>query len=99
MDLSILFSDLSKQLSEKYDLPLKTGFNSSRGFYLQLQLNRDQDMDTKSLPSEFIKVTKIKSTITCSTVDLVRNIRCPLLYGDFTHLQEKHKMSSLYVTY
>ena len=68
----VQFSEMIKQLGEKHKLPLKTGFNATRGFFVQLTLNRDQDVDLKSLPSEFLKAVKVKSVISFTTVDLVR---------------------------
>ena len=67
----VRFAEMIKQLGEKHKLPLKTGFNATRGFFVQLTLNRDQDVDLKSLPSEFLKAVKVKSVISFTTVDLV----------------------------
>lgn len=60
-----------KQLGEKHNLPLKTGFNATRGFFVQLTLNRDQEIDLKTLPSEFLKAVKVRSMVSFTTVDLV----------------------------
>ena len=60
-----------KQLGEKHSLPLKTGFNATRGFFVQLTLNRDQDIDLKTLPNEFLKAVKVRSVVSFTTVDLV----------------------------
>ena len=60
-----------KQLGEKHNLPLKTGFNGTKGFFVQLALNRDQHIDHKTLPSEFLKVVKVRSAVCFTTVDLV----------------------------
>lgn len=60
-----------KQLGEKHNLPLKTGFNGTKGFFVQLTLNRDQHIDLKTLPSEFIKAVKVRSAVCFTTVDLV----------------------------
>ncbi|XP_074639659.1 mutS protein homolog 4-like [Acropora palmata] len=65
-------TEMIKQLGEKHKLPLKTGFNATRGFFVQLTLNRDQDVDLKSLPSEFLKAVKVKSVISFTTVDLIK---------------------------
>lgn len=70
----VQFAEMIKQLGEKHKLPLKTGFNATRGFFVQVTLNRDQDVDLKSLPSEFLKAVKIKSVISFTTVDLVRYV-------------------------
>ena len=64
-------SEMIKQLGEKYNLPLKTGFNGTKGFFVQLTLNRDQHIDLKTLPSEFLKAVKVRSAVCFTTVDLV----------------------------
>lgn len=60
-----------KQLGEKHNLPLKTGFNGTKGFFVQLTLNRDQQIDLNTLPSEFLKAVKVRSAVCFTTVDLV----------------------------
>ena len=60
-----------KQLGEKHNLPLKTGFNGTKGFFVQLTLNRDQHIDLKTLPGEFLKAVKVRSAVCFTTVDLV----------------------------
>ncbi|EDO35291.1 predicted protein [Nematostella vectensis] len=65
-------TDLIKQLAEKYELPLKVGFNNTRGFFIQMQLSKEQDVDTSSLPGELIKVSKVKNNLTFSTGDLIK---------------------------
>lgn len=60
-----------KQLGEKHKLPLKTGFNGTKGFFVQLTLNRDQQIDLNTLPSEFLKAVKVRSAVCFTTVDLV----------------------------
>ena len=60
-----------KQLGEKHNFPLKTGFNATRGFFIQLTVNRDQDVDLSSLPSEFLQVVKVQGVVSFTTVDLV----------------------------
>ena len=65
------FAEMIKQLGEKHNLSLKTGFNATRGFFVQLNLNRDQDIDLKTLPSEFLKAVKARSVVSFTTVDLV----------------------------
>ena len=71
--MSAAFAEMIKQLGEKHNLPLKTGFNATRGFFVQLTLNRDQDIDLKSLPGEFLKTVKARSVVSFTTVDLVSN--------------------------
>ncbi|XP_068717074.1 mutS protein homolog 4-like [Montipora capricornis] len=65
-------TEMIKQLGEKHNLPLKTGFNATRGFFVQLTLNRDQDIDLKSLPGEFLKTVKARSVVSFTTVDLIK---------------------------
>ena len=69
--LLINVAEMIKQLGEKHNLPLKTGFNATRGFFIQLTVNRDQDVDLSSLPSEFLKVVKVRGVVSFTTVDLV----------------------------
>ncbi|XP_041573138.1 mutS protein homolog 4 isoform X10 [Taeniopygia guttata] len=46
------------QLAEKYSLPMKTGFSSARGFFIQM--NADcSTLPNGQLPSEFTKITYI----------------------------------------
>ena len=59
-----------KQLGEKHDLPLKPAYNTTRGFYAQMQIN-DQAFSMESLPSQFIKVVKTKNVLAFTTADLV----------------------------
>ena len=63
--------ELTQQLSEKYELPLKTGYNSTRGFHLTLYCGGKEGYSIKTLPAEFIKKTKQKNTITFTVADLV----------------------------
>ncbi|KAL9955943.1 hypothetical protein ACROYT_G037348 [Oculina patagonica] len=65
-------TEMIKQLGEKHNLPLKTGFNGTKGFFVQLTLNRDQHIDLKTLPSEFLKAVKVRSAICFTTVDLIK---------------------------
>nr|AAQ20794.1 MutS homolog 4 variant theta 1 [Mus musculus] len=43
------------QLAEKYSLPLRTSFSSSRGFFIQMTTDCAA-LSSDQLPSEFIKV-------------------------------------------
>ena len=60
-----------KQLGEKHDLPLKTAYNTMRGFYAQMYLN-NRDIVIEDLPSQFIKVVRVKNVLAFTTADLVR---------------------------
>ncbi|XP_072275595.1 mutS protein homolog 4 [Pyxicephalus adspersus] len=57
------------QLSDKYNLPLRTSFSTARGFFIQM--NADGSMQ-QSLPAEFIKVARVKNTYSFTTVDLIK---------------------------
>ena len=64
-----------QQLSERYRLPLKTSYNTARGFFIQLHAGAGEGggvghTSLESLPSEFIKLSKQKSTLSFVTADL-----------------------------
>lgn len=63
--------ELANQLSKQFNLPLKTTYNCSRGFYLQLATN-GTDITTETLPGMFLKVTKTKNTLSFTTNDLIK---------------------------
>ena len=78
---------ITDQLADKYNLPLKSGFNNTRGFYLQLFTGntavrkgkgRGQRKDSAvgmtadQLPAEFIKVARLKNTLSFTTMDLIK---------------------------
>ena len=65
-----------KQLGEKHNLPLKTAYNTTRGFYAQMNLN-NRDVPVEDLPSQFIKVVKVKNVLAFTTADLV-SILCDI---------------------
>ncbi|OCT84771.1 hypothetical protein XELAEV_18022929mg [Xenopus laevis] len=77
---------LISQLSEKYNLPLKTSFNTTRGFFIQM--NIDANMSTTyQLPSEFVKVTRIKNSCCFTTVDILKlNERCQGSLREIYHM-------------
>ncbi|XP_069798495.1 mutS protein homolog 4 [Narcine bancroftii] len=60
-----------KQLGEKYNLPLKTSFNTTRGFFIQLSCE-GTSFQNGQLPSEFMKVTFLKNTYNFTTPDLIK---------------------------
>ncbi|CAK8673692.1 unnamed protein product [Clavelina lepadiformis] len=60
-------NDLIRQLSEKHDLPLKSSFNGTRGFHIQMPAPKQ----SSSFPEDFIKVTKTKKTWSFTTNDLM----------------------------
>lgn len=56
--VSVMYSSgtgLVDQLGEKYGLPLRTSFNTTRGFFIQMRLEGFGLRDGQ-LPGEFIKV-------------------------------------------
>ena len=68
-------SGLVHQLSERYRLPLKTSYNTARGFFIQLYAGACEGggaghASLESLPSEFIKLSKQKNTLSFVTADL-----------------------------
>ncbi|XP_046863669.1 mutS protein homolog 4-like [Xenia sp. Carnegie-2017] len=63
---------LVQQLGEEYDLPVKSAFNTTRGFHAQMSLNHPDSVAIEDLSSEFIKVVKTKNIVAFTTVDLVK---------------------------
>ena len=67
-----------KQLAEQHNLPLKTGYNTIRGFHVQLYVGPGagdvaQGLTLESLPREFMKPSKNRNTISFTTTDMVGN--------------------------
>nr|XP_015205697.1 PREDICTED: mutS protein homolog 4 isoform X2 [Lepisosteus oculatus] len=74
------------QLGEKYDLPLRTSFSTTRGFFIQLKLD-GVVLPNGQLPSEFIKVTKFKNNYSFTTADLIKmNDRCDEALREIFHM-------------
>ena len=67
--ISFWFSALVKQLGEKHDLPVKSAYNSTRGFHAQMSVNNQ--LSIEDLPSQLIKVVRTKSILAFTTADLV----------------------------
>ncbi|KAG8183749.1 hypothetical protein JTE90_029330 [Oedothorax gibbosus] len=63
-------SEMVKQLSEQYSLPLHVGFNTVRNFFIQIP--KKLLHSTPDLPPIFLKVTKYHSYLTCTTEDLIK---------------------------
>ena len=82
---------MTDQLAKKFHLPIKSAYNTTRGFYLQMYTGevgprkgrgrRGQKASSarsavgitaKQLPSEFIKVTRHRNTLSFTTLDLIR---------------------------
>ena len=71
-----MFTEVVKQLAEQHDLPLKTGYNTIRGFHVQLYVGPGagdiaQGLSIESLPKEFMKPSKNRNTISFTTSDMV----------------------------
>jgi DNA mismatch repair protein MSH4 len=89
--------ELVAQLGEKEELPLKTSYNSSRGFYIQIPImangKKGETLNIEDLPQIFIKSVKAKSTINCTTADLIKmNDRCT------ESLNEIYLMTNIVIT-
>lgn len=69
--ITVYISDLANQLAEEYSLPIVTSYNSTRGFFLQLNCGPKSTYSKESLPGIFIKVTKAKNALCFTTSDLV----------------------------
>uniref|UniRef100_A0A1X7VH91 DNA mismatch repair proteins mutS family domain-containing protein n=2 Tax=Amphimedon queenslandica TaxID=400682 RepID=A0A1X7VH91_AMPQE len=71
-------NELMTQLRENETLMLKTAYNNTRGFFIQITgFTNGQDLDIESLPPVFIKAVKTKTSINCTTADLIKmNDRC-----------------------
>ncbi|XP_061165050.1 mutS protein homolog 4-like [Saccostrea echinata] len=63
---------LANQWAEEYNLPIVTSYNSTRGFFLQLNCGPKHNYSKESLPEIFIKVTKAKNTLCFTTTELIR---------------------------
>ena len=77
------FTVMVEQLSDKHQIPLKSAFNTSRGFYVQTTSLADSSgrgkkgatggvVNKDQLPDEFIKVSRQRSTLSFTTFDLMR---------------------------
>uniref|UniRef100_UPI00398F1709 mutS protein homolog 4 isoform X1 n=1 Tax=Pristiophorus japonicus TaxID=55135 RepID=UPI00398F1709 len=74
------------QLGEKYNLPLKTSFSTTRGFFIQLSCE-GASFPNGQLPSEFMKVTVMKNTYNFTTTDLIKmNERCHESLREIYHM-------------
>ena len=70
--ISSFLTDIVKQLAGKFGLNLKSAYNSTRGFHLQLTgTNKEPAPPIETLTGVFIKVTKFKGTLSFTTSDLV----------------------------
>ncbi|KAM9801441.1 mutS protein homolog 4 [Neosynchiropus ocellatus] len=79
-------ADLVDLMAEKYGLPLRTSFSSSRGFFVQVKLDGNTLPDGR-LPAEFIKVTRNKDNYGFTTSDLMKlNDRCDHALREIYHM-------------
>ncbi|XP_064185202.1 mutS protein homolog 4 [Anguilla rostrata] len=77
---------LVDQMREKYSLPLRTSFSTTRGFFVQLKLE-GVALPQGQLPAEFIKVTKHKNNYSFTVADLVKmNDRCDEALREIFHM-------------
>eukprot|EP00062_Callorhinchus_milii_P003433 gi/632940700/ref/XP_007885459.1/ PREDICTED: mutS protein homolog 4 [Callorhinchus milii] len=74
------------QLGEKYNLPLKTSFSATRGFFIQLNLD-GAVFPNDQTPSEFMKITMVKNSYSFTTADLIKmNERCQESLREIYHM-------------
>nr|AAQ20789.1 MutS homolog 4 variant beta [Mus musculus] len=74
------------QLAEKYSLPLRTSFSSSRGFFIQMTTDCAA-LSSDQLPSEFIKISKVKNSYSFTSADLIKmNERCQESLREIYHM-------------
>lgn len=90
-----IHAEVVKQLGEQHNLPLKTGYNTIRGFHVQLYVGPGagnvQELTLESLPREFMKPSKNRNTISFTTTDMVSN-KIPLYCNMFIIL---YRLSSM----
>ena len=65
---TIYRAELVKELNDKYNLTLKSGYSASRGFYLHMIANGRK---INELPQEFLKPLKNKNSIIFTTYEMV----------------------------
>ncbi|XP_021500130.2 mutS protein homolog 4 [Meriones unguiculatus] len=74
------------QLAEKYSLPLRTSFSSARGFFIQMTTDC-AGLSAEQLPSEFIKIAKVKNSYSFTSADLIKmNERCQESLREIYHM-------------
>lgn len=64
-------SNLIQNYSEQYQLPLRSAFTVSKDFHIQLNL-APGSQDLPQLPPIFIKVTKSKNRLLCTTQEILQ---------------------------
>ncbi|MEE6494710.1 hypothetical protein FKM82_001853 [Ascaphus truei] len=83
------------QLSEKHNLPLKTSFSTARGFFIQMSIEGTV-LPNGQLPTEFIKVTRMKNAYSFTSADLIKmneRVVCKLLSEIYEHIHCLYKLS------
>ena len=97
-----------KQLAEQHNLPLKTGYNTIRGFHVQLYIGPGagdvaQGLTLESMPKEFMKPSKNRNTISFTTTDMVTSeyivVVCLFFYTDQTQWCVKVNMYAITSSY
>ncbi|MBN3298758.1 MSH4 protein, partial [Amia calva] len=74
------------QMGEKYGLPLRTSFSTTRGFFIQMRLD-GLGLPNGQLPSEFMKVTTFKNNYSFTTADMIKmNDRCDEALKEIFHI-------------
>ena len=63
--------ELFKNVSSKYLLPIKLNYNTTRGYYFQLNLS-EKNISMSTLPSEFIRISRKGKCISFTTVQLLK---------------------------
>ncbi|KAG9467940.1 hypothetical protein GDO78_014030 [Eleutherodactylus coqui] len=72
------------QLSDKHSLPLRTSFSTTRGFFIQMNMEGNAQ---QAVPAEFIKVTRVKNTYRFTSVELIKmNERCQESLKEIYHM-------------
>ncbi|XP_073400920.1 mutS protein homolog 4 isoform X2 [Dendrobates tinctorius] len=72
------------KLSDQYNLPLRTSFSTTRGFFIQMNMEGNMQ---ESLPAEFIKVSRVKNNCSFTSVDLIKmNDRCQESLKEIYHM-------------
>ena len=72
-------TEVVKQLADQHNLPLKTGYNTIRGFHVQLYIGPGagdvaQGLALEALPKAFMKPSKNRNTISFTTTDMVSSL-------------------------
>lgn len=77
-------SEMQQQLSEELQLPIKSAYNSTRGFHMQICCGaKETQISVDQLPKSFIKVSRSKNCISFTTMEMVNiNERIKLSLND-----------------